>query len=211
MIYYTMIHHRYQLRLNCQLQSVILSSELKNKSLKNFRCRCQLGNKDSRDSFKQNIFNFPNFLKYNFIKDEMFKEATFASKNTAKFKDFTMLNLHPTNIFYIQIVPTGVRLDPTQNLTVNWIIKQQQIIFFHLKCFIWLKQRTFISKFFNQLTFRLQRYLNMKENDNFIISTHIYGFSLERTQHKRQISTLISTNHRVDNNNTLSNKQNIHL
>ena len=28
------------------------------------------------------------------------------------------------NIFYIQVVPTGVRLDPTQNLTVNWIIKQ---------------------------------------------------------------------------------------
>ena len=35
-----------------------------------------------------------------------------------------LINLHPTNIFYIQIVPTGVRLDPTQNLTVNWIIKQ---------------------------------------------------------------------------------------
>ena len=33
-------------------------------------------------------------------------------------------NLHPTNIFYIQIVSTGVRLEPTQNLTVYWIIKQ---------------------------------------------------------------------------------------
>ena len=32
-----------------------------------------------------------------------------------------LINLHSTNIFYIQIVPTGV---PTQNLTVNWIIKQ---------------------------------------------------------------------------------------
>ena len=61
-------------------------------SLKNFHCRCQLGNKDSRYSFKQNIFYFPNFLQYNLIKDEMFKEETLASKNTAKFKDFTCQN-----------------------------------------------------------------------------------------------------------------------
>ena len=58
--------------------------------MKNFRCRSQFGNKDSRYSFKQNIFDFPNFLHYSFIKDEMFKEETFASKNPAKFKDFTM-------------------------------------------------------------------------------------------------------------------------
>ena len=58
------------------------------KSLKNFRCRSQLGNKDFRYSFKQNISNFPNFLQYNFIKDEMFKEETFTSKNTAKLMDF---------------------------------------------------------------------------------------------------------------------------
>ena len=34
------------------------------------------------------------------------------------------IDLHPTNIFYIQIVPTDFRLDHTQNLSVNWIIKQ---------------------------------------------------------------------------------------
>ena len=89
-IYYTMTQHRYQLRFNRQLQLVIVSSELKNKSLKNFRCRRQLGNKDSKYSFKQNIFNFSYFLQYNFIKDEMFEEETFASKSTTKFKDFTM-------------------------------------------------------------------------------------------------------------------------
>ena len=37
---------------------------------------------------------------------------------------FVLINLHPTNIFYIQIVPTGVRLNPRQSLTVNCIIKQ---------------------------------------------------------------------------------------
>ena len=58
--------------------------------MKNFRCRRQLGNKDSKYSFKQNIFNFSYFLQYNFIKDEMFEEETFASKSTTKFKDFTM-------------------------------------------------------------------------------------------------------------------------
>ena len=41
-----------------------------------------------------------------------------------EFDEVEELNLHPTSIFYIQIVPTGVRVDPTQNLTVNWIIKQ---------------------------------------------------------------------------------------
>ena len=71
-------------RFNNQLQSVTVSSELKNTSLKNFHCRCQLGNKDSKYSFKQNILNFPN-LWNNFSKDEMFKEETLSSKNTAKF------------------------------------------------------------------------------------------------------------------------------
>ena len=45
-----------------QLQSVIASSELKNTSLRNFCCRCQLQNKDSWYSVKQNIFNFPDIL-----------------------------------------------------------------------------------------------------------------------------------------------------
>ena len=72
-------------------QSVIASLKLKNTSLTNFiSCKCQLGNKDSRYSLKQNIFNFPNILQYNFIKDEKFEEETLSSKNTAKFKDFTM-------------------------------------------------------------------------------------------------------------------------
>ena len=38
-----MTHHTYYLLLNRQLQSVIVPSKLKNKSLKNFCCRCQLG------------------------------------------------------------------------------------------------------------------------------------------------------------------------
>ena len=63
---------------------------IKNTSLRNFCCKCQLGNKDSRYSLKQNIFNFSNILQYNFIKDEKFEEETVSSKNTAKFKDFTM-------------------------------------------------------------------------------------------------------------------------
>ena len=90
--WYMMLWHTTDIRVwfNHQLQSVIISSELRNKSLKNFHCRCQIGNKDSRYCCKQNIFNFQNFLQYNFIKDEMFKEETFASKNTAKSKDFTM-------------------------------------------------------------------------------------------------------------------------
>ena len=90
MIYYTMTQHTYQLQFNNQLQSVTVSPELKNKSLKNFHYRCQLGNKDSKYSFKQNILNFRNLLWYSFSKDEMFKEETLSSKNTAKFKDFTM-------------------------------------------------------------------------------------------------------------------------
>ena len=46
------------------------------KHKKNFHCRSQLGNKDSKYSFKQNILNFPNILRYNFSKDEMFEEET---------------------------------------------------------------------------------------------------------------------------------------
>ena len=98
-IYDTMTHHKYQLRFKHQLQSVIFSSELKNKSFKNICCRSQLGNKDSRYSFKQNIFDFSNFLHYNFIRDEMFQEETFASKNTAKLKDFTMQRCTSTRFF----------------------------------------------------------------------------------------------------------------
>ena len=58
--------------------------------MKDYQCRCQLGNKASWYSFKKNIFNFPNILQYNFIKDEKFEEQTLSSKTTAKFKDFTM-------------------------------------------------------------------------------------------------------------------------
>ena len=90
MIYYTMTQHIYQLQFNNQLQSVTVSSELKNTSLKNFHCRCQVENKDAKYSFKQNILNSPNLLWYNFRNDEMFEEETLSSKNTAKFKDFTM-------------------------------------------------------------------------------------------------------------------------
>ena len=36
------------------------------------------------------MLNFSNSLWYNFSKDEMFKEKALSSKNTAKFKDFTM-------------------------------------------------------------------------------------------------------------------------
>ena len=99
MIYYTMTQHTYQLRFNNQLQSVTVSSELKNTSLKNFHCRCQLGNKDSKYSFKQNILNCPNILWYNFSKDEMFEEETLSSKNTAKFKDFTMSKCTSSGFF----------------------------------------------------------------------------------------------------------------
>ena len=34
--------------------------------------------------------NFPNFLRYNFSKDEIFNKETLSSENAAKFKDFTM-------------------------------------------------------------------------------------------------------------------------
>ena len=71
---YTMTQHTYQLQCNNQLQ--IVSSELKNTSLKNFHSRCQPGNKDSKYSFKENILNFPNLLLYNFSKDKMFEEET---------------------------------------------------------------------------------------------------------------------------------------
>ena len=67
--------------------------------MKNFRCRCQLGNKDSKSIFKQNIFNFANFLQYNFIIDEMLKEETLPGKNNAKFKDFTMSKRTSTGFF----------------------------------------------------------------------------------------------------------------
>ena len=56
-------------------------------------------NKDSRYSLKQNVFNFSNFLKYNFTKNEIFKEETFVSKNTTKFKDFTMPK-HTSSVFF---------------------------------------------------------------------------------------------------------------
>ena len=58
---------------------------IKKHKLEELFCRCQLGNKDSKYSFKQYILNFPIFLQYNFSKDEMFKEETLSSKNTAKF------------------------------------------------------------------------------------------------------------------------------
>ena len=58
--------------------------------MKNFHCRSQLGN--SKHSFKKIISNFPSFLQYIFSKDEMFEEKAPSSKNTAKFKDFTMSN-----------------------------------------------------------------------------------------------------------------------
>ena len=66
------------------------------------------------------------------IFNKKLKQTELATKNDIA--DFTKktyfddqlksINLHPTNIFYIQIVTTGVHLDPTQNLTVNLIIKQ---------------------------------------------------------------------------------------
>ena len=44
------------------------------------------------------------FLQYNFINDEMFKEETLSSKNTAKFKDFTMPNRTSSRFFVSQIL-----------------------------------------------------------------------------------------------------------
>ena len=58
-------------------------------------------NKDSRYRFKQNVFNFSNFLQYNFTKDEIFKEETFANENIAKFRDFTMPK-HTSSVFFCQ-------------------------------------------------------------------------------------------------------------
>ena len=100
MIYYTMTQNTYQFRFYNQLQSVTVFSELKNTSLNNFHCRCQLGNKDSKYKFKQNILNFPYLLWYNFSKDEMFEEQTLSSKNTAEFKDFTMPKFSSSGFFF---------------------------------------------------------------------------------------------------------------
>ena len=50
--------------------------------------------------------------------------APMAHRTYLHIKKYSYINLHATNIFSIQIVPTGVCLDHTQNLTVNWIIKQ---------------------------------------------------------------------------------------
>ena len=69
--------------------------------MKNYWCRCQLGNKASRCSFKQNIFSFPNILRYNFIKDEKFEEETLSSKNTANVKGFAMPK-HTSSGFFCQ-------------------------------------------------------------------------------------------------------------
>ena len=52
----------------------------------NFCCKYQLGNKDSRRSFKLNIFNFPNILWCNFIKDEKSEEETLSSKTLQKLR-----------------------------------------------------------------------------------------------------------------------------
>ena len=52
----------------------------------NFCCKYQLGNKDSRCSFKLNIFNFPNILRCNFIKDEKSEEETLSSKTLQKLR-----------------------------------------------------------------------------------------------------------------------------
>ena len=70
--------------------------------MENFWCRIQLGNKDSKYSFKQNIFDFPNTLWYNFINDEKFEEERLSSKNNAKFKDFTMPK-HSSSGFFLSI------------------------------------------------------------------------------------------------------------
>ena len=71
-------------------KSLTVSSELKNTSLKNVHYRCQLGNKNCKYRFKQNILNFLSFWRYNFSKVEMFEDETLTRKNPAKFKDFIM-------------------------------------------------------------------------------------------------------------------------
>ena len=45
------------------------------------------------------VFNFPNILQYNFIKDEKFEEETLSSKSTAKYKDFTLLKFTSNGFF----------------------------------------------------------------------------------------------------------------
>ena len=72
--------------------------------MNNFHCRCQLGNKDSKYKYKQNILNFSNLLWYNFSKDEMFEEQTLSSKNTAEFKDFTMPKFSSSGFFLNHIL-----------------------------------------------------------------------------------------------------------
>ena len=67
--------------------------------------------KDSKYSFKQNIFNFPNFLQHNFIKDEIFDEEALSSKNTAKLKDLPCQNKVVVDFlflikFFIKIILT---------------------------------------------------------------------------------------------------------
>ena len=54
MVYYTMTH---QILALIQQPVKICNCFFKNTNLKNFHCRCQLGN--SKHSFKQNITNFP--------------------------------------------------------------------------------------------------------------------------------------------------------
>ena len=63
-------------------------------------------------------------LKSGAINEVVFFKTSTPAFSAVSHKMFDGVNLNPTNIFYIQIVPTGVRLDPTQNLTVNRIIKQ---------------------------------------------------------------------------------------
>ena len=45
------------------------------------------------------VFNFPNILQYNFIKDEKFEEETLSRKNPEKFKDFTMTKFTNSGCF----------------------------------------------------------------------------------------------------------------
>ena len=45
--------------------------------------------------------NFPNFLRYNFSKDEIFNKETLSSENAAKFKDFTMPKRTSSEFFFV--------------------------------------------------------------------------------------------------------------
>ena len=123
MIYYTMIRHKYQLQFNNQLQSVTVSSELQNKGLNNFYCRCQLGNKDSKYSFKQNILNFTKFLRYNFSKDEMFEEK----HSQVKILDFYTLPKHNSSGFFLSI-----KFCIKRNLVTEYCNLQQNIVYYHV-------------------------------------------------------------------------------